>query len=234
MRLVFRCRPELEALLPRPVPARAAPPDWLRAMPAEAPSPTLGGMAVRTLKHCPPFLDALGLGVLMPLACNVTVADGAFSWDWDAPPLEGSRQSRAPIGVHVPEQAAGAPLGGAADGFVVKFVNFWTIEAPAGWSLLFTHPFNRPETPFRTLTGVVDCDAWADGHVHFPAVWTDPAFDGVLPRGLPVAQCVPVPRDRLDLVVETADAGRRDAQAALQDRLAEDPGVYRKAFRKRR
>jgi len=30
---------------------------------------------------------------------------------------------------------------------------------PAGYSLLITHPFNRHDLPFVTLTGLVDADS---------------------------------------------------------------------------
>ena len=71
MKIVARCHPALEPLLPRPVPAARALPDWLRAMPAEALSDLLGGESVRTVKHCPPFIDALALGLMIPLATGL-------------------------------------------------------------------------------------------------------------------------------------------------------------------
>ena len=37
-----------------------------------------------------------------------------------------------------------------------------------GWSILFTHPLNRDDLPFRTLSGIVDCDRFGAGLVHFP------------------------------------------------------------------
>ena len=48
MRIVFRCDPALADVLPQPVPARAALPDWLRAMRNRAFSPT-HGQDVRTV-----------------------------------------------------------------------------------------------------------------------------------------------------------------------------------------
>ncbi|MEZ5666528.1 MAG: hypothetical protein R3F55_03655 [Alphaproteobacteria bacterium] len=228
--LTARCHPALQPILPRPVPAREARPDWLRDMPAEVPADSLGGIPMRTLKHCPPLVDALGLGLLMPLACDLHVADGEIAWDWNPPALPDQLTSRAPIGVHAPEQASGAPL--AITGrFVVKFMNFWTLQAPPGWSVLFTHPFGRPTTPFHTLTGLVDCDSYADGYVHFPALWTDPAFVGTIPAGTPVAQAIPLPRDRIALTVETMDAAHQAATRELQQRLQDERGVYRKDYR---
>lgn len=228
--IVARCHPALEPILPKPVPAREALPGWLKAMPGEVPAESLGGIPVRTLKHCPPLIDALGLGLLMPLACDITVADGAISWDWSPPPLPDQLTTRAPIGAHAPEQAAGSPLA-VADRLLVKFMSFWTLQAPPGWSILFTHPFCRPATPFQTLTGLVDCDRYADGYVHFPALWTDPGFSGVIPKGTPVAQAVPVPREPLSLRVETMDAARQEATRTLQQGLQAERGVYRRDFR---
>jgi hypothetical protein len=228
--IVARCHPALEPFLPRPVPAREARPDWLRAMPAEVEAASLGGARIRTLKHCPPLIDALGLGLLMPLACDLRVEGGAISWDWSPPPLPDQLMTRAPIGAHAPEQAAGSPLA-VGDRFLVKFISFWTLEAPPGWSILFTHPFGRPPTPFHTLTGLVDCDRYSDGYVHFPAVWTDAGFTGVIPAGTPVAQAVPIPRASLSLRVETMDATRQKATRALQEELQAERGVYRRDYR---
>ena len=217
MRFVVRCLPGFSSHVPAPVPARSSLPDWLKAMPSMAASPALGGADVRTLKHCPPLIDALGAGVLFPLAADLTVRGGELSWDWDAPAHPEIGHTRSPIGVHLPEQAAGAPFRLPPNRLVIKFTNFWTVEVPEGWSVLFTHPLNREDLPFRTLSGLVDCDRWRDGLVHFPALWTDPGFDGVLPAGTPVAQAIPVRREALELVIE--------------ENLAEDTGVYRRDYR---
>jgi len=231
MKLIARCHPLLEPLLPRPVPASRALPDWLRDMPSEVAAETLGGATVRTLKHCPPFIDALSLGLLIPLATDLHFKGGEVSWDWDPPIIADAPITRAPIGLHAPEQATGMPidLGGQ---MVFKFINFWTLEAPDGWSLLFTHPFNRADLPFQTLTGVVDCDLFRLGYVHFPALWSDPEFEGILPRGTPVAQVIPVRREALalDVTIQTPDqiADSRGIQEALLD----ETGVYRRRFRR--
>ena len=225
-----RCHPKLRPLLPAPVPAAQAMPDWLRAMPSEVEAPRLGGEVVRTLKHCPPVIDAFTTGVIIPLVTDLHIADGEISWDWDPAILDDALISRSPVGLHVPEQASGAPFRLATNA-VIKFMNFWTLEAPEGWSLLFTHPLNREDLPFRSLSGVVDGDLFRDGYVHFPALWTDPAFEGTLPRGTPVAQVIALPRNGQGLEVcemsEEEIARNRETQRALSDTR----GVYRKRFR---
>ena len=102
MRLTFRCDPALEPFLPRPIPARAALPDWLREMPRTAHS-DLHGQDVRTVKQCPPFIDAMCHGVVMPLPCDITVQQGRLSWDWDVPRPRVHAHPRAPLSFHVPD-----------------------------------------------------------------------------------------------------------------------------------
>ena len=51
---------------------------------------------------------------------------------------------------------------------------------------------NRFDLPFTTLTGLVHCGRYHDNWIHFPAHWRDANFSGVLPKGTPVAQCMPV------------------------------------------
>ena len=159
-------------------------------------------------------------------------AGGEIAWDWDPPVITDAPITRAPVGVHVPEQATGVPLGLPEGQLVLKFTNYWTLSAPEGWQLLFTHPLNRADLPFLTLTGLVSADRFTDGYVHFPALWTDPAFEGTLPAGTPVAQVIAVPRDLPGLTVETMDEAQVAASRAVQEALQAEPGVYRKRFRR--
>jgi len=233
MKVRFSCLPGYEDIVPRPQLATGGLPEWLKRMPSKAESAVLAGAEVRTVKQCPPFLDAMQAGILFPLAADLTFENGEFSWDWDLPAQPATRATRSPIGVHVPEQAAGVP--GVPEGqFAVKFNAFWTVKLPDGCSMLFSHPANRLDLPYRTLTGLVDADLWRDGLVHFPALWTDPEFTGTLPAGTPVAQGWPVPREALELEFTTMDDEALSRHSAVQDGLQSEPGFYRKSFRAKR
>jgi hypothetical protein len=227
--VTFRCPKALEGLLPPPVPAAQGLPDWLRAMPGQAPSQLASGEE-DTVKRCPPFVDAMTSGFLIPLICDLKVEDGEFTWDSDLPAGGDAACPRTPIGLHDPGQLAGAPVFDA-DRVVIKFHNPWTIEAPEGWSLLFTHPVNRFDLPFVTFTGLVDCDRYRDAWIHFPAHWRDEGFSGVLPKGTPVAQCFPIKRETWAL--RTATLTGEDSQRAqdLHIEIGREKGVYRRRFR---
>ena len=232
MRITFRCDPTLIDLLPRPVPAKAALPGWLRQMAPRVPS-AVHQRSIRTVKQCPPFVDAMAHGFMVLLPCDVTVQDGEFSWDWPVPPLSVSGHPRAPLSFHVPEQIAGSPLAQGRQ-VAIKFNSFWTIELEPGWSLMAVHPINRADLPFRLLTGLVDADRFHDVGVNFPAVWADPTFSGVLPRGMPVAQCYAVPRELPTLVCEPMSAVHTARYDDLATRILSEPGVYRKSYRSKR
>lgn len=232
MNITFRCDPALIDVLPRPLPAKAALPAWLRQMAPRVPS-SVHQRSIRTVKQCPPFVDAMTHGFMMLLPCDVRVEAGRFSWEWPLPALEVPGHPRAPLSFHVPEQIAGSPLAHGPHS-AIKFNSFWTIELEPGWSLMAVHPINRDDLPFRLVTGLVDADRFNDVGINFPAVWVDAEFDGVLPRGTPIAQCYPVPRDAPVLVCEPMSDERRGRYQALAASIMAGPGVYRKTYRSKR
>ena len=190
-----------------------------------------GGAVVRTLKQCPPFIDALNLGYQILLPVDVLVEAGpVFSWDWALPvsSLEGC--PRSPLSFHVAAQGAGTPLMREKRRFL-KFLNCWTIWTEPGVSVLVVHPLNRPDLPFGTLSGVVDTDRYGAGLIHFPSLWMDDGFTGVLPRGTPVAHILPFRRSRPEAVIRPMDPSEISETNSVRRLLDEEAGTYRKQFR---
>jgi len=229
MNVTFRCDPALIDLLPPPVPARAVLPDWLRGMAPRVLSP-LHGREIRTVKQCPPFVDAMAQGFMVLLPCDLRVQAGRFSWDWPLPPLTVAQHPASPLSFHAAAQLQGLP-GHDGHSAAIKFNSFWTIQTEPGWSLFAMHPVNREDLPFRTLSGLVDSDRFVDAGINFPALWRDPGFDGVLPRGTPVAQCLLLPREPMTLTVQPFSADEAACYAALVAEVLQQPGVYRRRFR---
>jgi hypothetical protein len=227
--LTFRCPAELEGLIPAPMPASSGLPGWLKAMPSQAFN-AINGREENTVKRCPPFVDAMTSGFLIPLICDLKFEDGQIIWDNDLPPGGGVSFVRSPIGFHDASQLTGTPLF-ESDRFLIKFHNLWTIEAPDGYAVLFTHPFNRFDLPFTTLTGMVDCDRYHDNWIHFPARWHDVNFTGLLPKGTPIAQCLAVKRE--NWVGRTAPFTPEETQRAhdLTNAINREPSLYRRQFR---
>src|SRR5262249_10885819 len=82
--ITVRCPPELEAILLRPVRAMLGLHPCFKAMPHSAFSALLQAEQL-TVKKCPPFIDAMTYGFLMPLVADIHVSDGTFAWDLQFP-----------------------------------------------------------------------------------------------------------------------------------------------------
>jgi len=229
MTVSFRCPPEMASILPRPIRAIEGLPNWLKAMPQRAFS-EINQKEVMTIKKCPPVVDAMTYGFLMPLTSDVRIEKGEFFWDHDMPGGGITNFPKSPLAYHDNVQVAGTPFFDD-DQFIVKFNNFWAIETPPGYSLLFTHPLNRADLPFTTITGMVDTDRYSENLINFPARWHDMNFNGVLPKGTPVAQCIPVKREvwAAEIRSLTSDEACRLHETATE--IANDTGVYRHEFR---
>jgi hypothetical protein len=227
--LTFRCAPELLPLLPPPIPAVQGLPDWFKALPQTNYNPTTLEDS-QTVKRCPPFIDAMTYGFLIPLPCDLRVMNGEFSWDFDIPVNLTNTVMRSPISFHDASQVHGTPFH-QENCYVIKFNNFWTIESPPGYSLLFTHPVNRPDLPFTTLTGLVDTDTYRDVQIHFPAHWHNVNFTGVLPKGTPIAHCIPVKRESWTLQIEALSNQQARRIRELTRAIEKQTGIYRREFR---
>jgi hypothetical protein len=82
-----------------------------------------------------------------------------------------------------------------------------TFKLPKGYSMLVTHPFNRYDLPFTTLTGIMDTDSFdtvtnLGGNVPF---YLHKNFEGLIPAGTPIMQLVPIKRESWESKVNDFD-----------------------------
>jgi len=197
-----------DALLhfPHPYAANHAVPDWVRQIPMNRGE----GDEKPTVKRCPPFLEALTAGYIIPfpLDCSFTIdSDGRLQIDFD-------RARYTAVSAHHRVQYEGTPFQNAA---VVKFHNPWVIRTPAGYSTLFVQPFNRFGIPFVNLSGIVETDDYYR-EVHFPAICTmQRGTSFTIRAGTPMAQLVPIKREAWNSsTVQTDRELRLQAEAEIE------------------
>ena len=229
MKIKFRCPPELVNILPKPILSTKSLPNWLANMSSEVLVGDLNSK-IRTLKHCSPFIDSMRSGFLIPLVTDVSYIKGKFKWNWNPGPSSSGPYLSTPLTYHYPEQAKGSPYF-KKNNLIIKLNNFWTIEMDKGYSVLITHPFNRDDLPFRTLSGLVDVDLYKSNTIQFPAVWIDESFSGILKKGTPIAQCVPIKRDNLRLECKSMTPLQVEEYKKTKEEINKEPGVYRKKYR---
>lgn len=229
MKIEFIPNNAVETLL-APVPAVTMLPDWYKKM-----SPFIGqnqkqeayadGNKNVTIKWCNPFGDALAAGyfILLENEIQVTQRDNKAYFIWH-------RGGKDVIENHNSEQFSKdlIPEGYETTGF--KFKNLWGIKTPAGYSTIFSHPLNGYQTPFLTLSGLVETDTY-NAPVNFPFL-IQKNFDGTIPAGTPIAQVIPFKRENWKSEIAEFSPTRVEGIRATFDRHISRP--YKRLHWKRK
>jgi hypothetical protein len=149
----------------------------------------------KSLKKCVPFLDAFMSGYVITLPNDLHVslhnetpeiklADGTI--------YKGSSRDSQSINI--------IPFNHYDTEFAWDFCI--AIHIPAGASLVLTHPFNRYDLPFTTLSGIIDGEFTIVPHGAIP-FYIQKGFEGIIKAGTPIAQLIPFNRDSWTAEVET-------------------------------
>jgi hypothetical protein len=209
---------ERENNFPRPYPANRDIPDWFKTMPPEVDSESA---SARTVKNCPPFLEAMSCGYVMPL-----VADIRLSLDQAGQLLAQSSYADL-VHMHLPSQVKGAPFEKRP---VVKIHNPWLIRTPPGYSTLFLPLLNRFEIPLFPLSGLVETDTFYR-EVNFPAFLTIPRGTTLaLARGTPLVQVIPIKRDEFESEFVAPDLEKYHAMDLATRDSPENYNFYKNNF----
>ena len=170
----------------KPEPASNFIPSWYKNMESyvggeKKPFNTYTGA---TIKKCIPVFDAITAGYIItsPADVWVHIKNDKQYFEWAALNL---------ISYHPIEQAPEHP--DKKPYSYPKWMNPWAIKTPKGYSTLFTQPFHR-ESVFTILPGIVDTDSYT-APINLPFVINDPLFEGLIPKGTPIAQVIPFKRE---------------------------------------
>lgn len=171
-------------------------PDWYKKMPLFFDNPgtvlTGGNGNIETnltVKACSPFFDTFLSGYMV-----TTNAEIEFS-------LENNQETvrwRNPVDLlssHNIVQLGDMPAPVDCSSEVFKWIFYYRIETPKGYSCIFTHPLNRHDLPFRTFSGIVETDSYVLP-VQFPFQFIKPNTKSfILPIGTPIVQVIPFKRE---------------------------------------
>ena len=223
-----------DGLLSAPEPAVRHVPEWYRSLAKHHssnddknlnPANHIGGDgATVATKMCMPFLDSLTAGYMYVLEDDLYVEldeDGKPSlyWENDVMILD----KRPTIELPVPNNCHPIHYGWRMN---------WFYETPPGYSVLITHPMNRFDLPFYTMSGIVESDIW--GLPVFTAFFLQRGFQGVIPKGTPIFQVIPFKRDNWELEVDATSAKNEEHEFKAENRRSMLYGYYKKtAWRKK-
>jgi hypothetical protein len=141
-----------------------------------------------TIKSCVPFLDSLTIGyvILLPYDLYIKNNDGDPFITWRA--TEQNKDVGFPAVREKLSSLDLVPAGHCSTEFIWKTSVANTV--PLGYSLLLTHPLNRYDLPFTTLSGVVDGGLVMSSMGSIP-FFIKKDFEGIIPQGTPILQLIP-------------------------------------------
>jgi hypothetical protein len=181
-----------ELTVPPPKPAKEYFPEWLKKMSAfHTKKPKFNeqtGKPNPTVRMCVPFTDTFSMGYIQETWTDIYIEteNNTQKFYFSAGPEIITVRGKLQQMQHSVEYNENHFLWHPP----------WAPELPPGYSCIVTHPFNRPELPFHTLTGIIDSDTFNifQPQSNFPFL-LNKNFSGMIKKGTPMYQIIPFKRD---------------------------------------
>lgn len=169
-------------------------------------------------KLCNPFMDAMVSGYIQTLPEDVEVVidkneKPSLFWKHSSSLVD----TRPIVDVPIPKECYPIHFGWKMS---------WYYETPPGYSLLVTHPLNRYDLPFYTPSGIVDSDIW--GLPVFYSFFLKRGFEGVIEKGTPIFQMIPIKRDDWEMEVDYSEETYWKNKVKEEKRRSHVTGHYKK------
>lgn len=180
---------EVSTFVESPKPSKLSVPEWYKSGESfdKDNIKFVGTDVYKPLKSCIPFLDSLTSGYIQSTWSDIIIGDNGdtVNYKWVLPPQPLEHRS-TPVSL---------PIGIDYYNVELHWKMPWIIKVPKGYSILITHPFNRLDLPFTTLTGIIDADEFH--HVRFGNLpfYIKRNFRGIIPAGTPMFQIIPIKRN---------------------------------------
>jgi hypothetical protein len=169
---------DIEDSVQFPEPSKKFIPEWYKDIP--------GKKDIQNVKKCVPFLDAMTFGYIQKTWTDIHIKNdengfGIF-FDHKVPILNYRERSDMPT---------------KDEFYNIEFVwqRPWSVILPEGFSGLVTHPLNRIDLPFHTLSGIVDFDKSIHANIGNIPFYIKKGFSGTIPVGTPMFQIIPIKRE---------------------------------------
>jgi len=187
-----------------------------------------------TFKMCPVFGESFFTGYTIPLTVDLAVEqnNGTTNISWGAKPFANIQYPEIgqPISIRSEEgnEKLPVPMGCSSTHFIWHTRHIYKI--PKGYSALYTHPLNRYDLPFYTLSAIID------GEMTVPAgsipVFFSSTFEGIIPAGTPIAQIILFKTENWESEYDASLLKEADVNNIRS--LSKAYGYYKKTFWKKK
>ena len=143
-------------------------------------------------KSCPAILDIFMTGYYLFTPCDIEIKiSGEYRNEYDisvSKEYEGHNHTKF-CSIRREEEGFPTPYGYSPVHLVWR--PNWYPQVPEGYTVLFTHPININNLPFRTISGFVDYAQEIVGPGNLP-FFIQENWEGIIPAGTPYAQLIPI------------------------------------------
>lgn len=183
---------DVNGIVPMPKPAKSCIPEWFKEVPVyvnNSPEIGEGGTMNTTMKSCMPFLDTFLSGYIQNTWCDIYIdntKEDSPHWKYSLSPSPINKRNGPSYYPEINNFSSNE----------FEWKQQWIPQLPPGYSMLYTHPFNRYDLPFLSLTGIVDNDKYfmEPFGANHPFFLTK-NFKGIIPKGTPMFQMIPIKRE---------------------------------------
>jgi hypothetical protein len=183
-------------LVPKPKPAHLYVPQWYKQISKFENKKFDFFKNNLTIKSCVPFLESLTMGYIQETWCDINIErdkDNNISYGFSIGPEIISMRNKISSDKLLDKKIF----------YEIEFTwrLFWIPKLPKGYSMLYTHPLNRNDLPFQSLSGIIDSDVFYDNKNGYSMGGNYPFyikkdFEGIIPAGTPMYQMIPIKRNR--------------------------------------
>lgn len=180
-----------------PVPAIKGIPNWYTSMSNKGDDTKTSPCMVdnqfsfnTTMRRCQPFYDAMTFGYVQLAWQDIFIQQD------DQGKIEFAFPIDPPICKIRSTQNSKYPIGSSFNPVEFVWLPKYYPKVPKGYSCFITHPINRYDLPFVTLSGVTDSDDYiiSDSDSNLP-FYVRKGFTGIIPVGTPLWQVIPFKRE---------------------------------------
>jgi len=177
-------------IAPKPMPAKKYFPEWYKSIPKFEDGKMIirdKGRANVTMKSCMPFFDTFTTGYIQETWCDIYIDASGDEVEW--------RFSSQPQIIEYRSTRHRYPKIDGFSDIEFSWRQPWIPQLPSGYSMMYTHPLNRFDLPFLSLTGIIDNDKYyMESEANHP-FFIKENFKGIIPAGTPMFQMIPIKRE---------------------------------------
>ena len=175
-----------------PAPSKKSIPEWYKKIPAFNEKKAIfdenNVCQNDNVKMCMPFFDAISAGYIQKTWTDIYIKkeeDDSVTYRVKTGP--NILKARNNINIKIDTDLY----------YNIEFtwIEPWLPIVPEGYSVIYTHPFNRLDLPFTTLSAIIDSDNYYHSFGGSYPFYIKKDFEGVIPAGTPMYQMIPIKRE---------------------------------------